>query len=202
MRTLTARGKRKIMIRLVRATSTLLVLGTCVAVLAGCSVGGAAPTSTASVAPREAGVLGVRICVTNKTEEIAKIEWLTSDQADPLDKNILRVGQTTCAAGWQISLVENDVTLKVTWPDRLAQVFTAWNQFTGEPQVRADAAKQTAANACGLGSDEALGFSVVCSDGYAVDESRTYPAYDYHDTILQRVADSGGNKEFTMTLVK
>jgi hypothetical protein len=92
--------------------------------------------------------------VTNKTEEIAKIEWLTFDQSDPLDKNILRVGQTTCAAGWQASLLENDVTLKVTWPDRLAQVFTAWNLFAGEPQVRADAAKQSAANACGIDNGE------------------------------------------------
>lgn len=94
------------------------------------------------------------------------------------------------------------MTLKVTWPDRLAQVFTAWNQFAGEPQVRADAAKQSAAEACGLGNDEGLGFSIVCSDGYSVNESRSYPAYNYHDTTLERIADSAEDKEFVMTLVK
>jgi hypothetical protein len=190
------------MITLLKPASALVVVATCLAALAGCSVGGTAPTNTATVAQREAGVLGVRICVTNKTPEVAKIEWLTFDQSDPLDKNILRAGHTTCAAGWQSSLREDDVTVKVTWPDRLAQVFTAWNQSLGEPQVRADAAKQSAANACGIDNGEELGFSVVCSDGYSVNESRSYPAYDFHNTILQRVDDSAEDKEFVMTLEK
>ena len=188
--------------RLLKPASTLVVLATCLAALTGCSVGGSAPTNTTTVAQRDAGVLGVRICVTNKTKEVAKIEWLTFDQSDPLDKNILRTGQTTCAAGWQTSLREDDVTVKVTWPDRLAQVFTAWNQSLGEPQVRADAAKQSAANACGIDNGEDVGFSVVCSDGYSVNDSRSYPAYDFHNTILQRVADSAEDKEFVMTLEK
>jgi hypothetical protein len=197
-----ASGERKLMMPLVKRASALVVVATFLAALAGCSAAGSAPTNTATLVERDAGVLGVRLCVTNKTEEIAKIEWLTFDQSDPLDKNILRVGQTTCAAGWQASLLENDVTLKVTWPDRLAQVFTAWNQFAGEPQVRADAAKQSAANACGIDNGEDVGFSVVCSDGYSVNESRRYPAYDYHDTTLERIADSAEDKEFAMTLVK
>jgi hypothetical protein len=197
-----ARSERKLMITLLKPASALVVLATCLAALAGCSIEGSAPTNTATLVERDAGVLGVRLCVTNKTEEIAKIEWLTFDQSDPLDKNILRVGQTTCAAGWQASLLENDVTLKVTWPDRLAQVFTAWNLFAGEPQVRADAAKQSAANACGIDNGEDVGFSVVCSDGYSVNESRRYPAYNFHDTTLERIADSAEDKEFAMTLVK
>jgi hypothetical protein len=197
-----ARRERKLKLTLLKPASALVVLATCLAALAGCSVAGSAPTNTPTLVERDAGVLGVRICVTNNTEEIAKIEWLTFDQSDPLDKNILRIGQTTCAAGWQTSLREDDVTVKVTWPDRLAQVFTAWNQSLGEPQVRADAAKQSAAEACGLGTDEGLGFSVVCSDGYSVNESRRYPAYNYHDTTLERIADSAENKEFVMTLVK
>ncbi len=202
MRTVTARGEGKLMMPLVKPASALVALATCLAALAGCSEGDSGPTNTTAVAQREAGVLGVRICVTNKTNEVAKIEWLTFDQSDPLDKNILRVGKTACAAGWQTSLREDDVTVKVTWPDRLAQVFTAWNQSLGEPQVRADAAKQSAANACGIDNGENVGFSVVCSDGYSVNESRRYPAYDYHDTTLERIADSSDNKEFVMTLVK
>lgn len=190
------------MIALLKPTSALLILGACGALLAGCSAGAPDPTNTSTVAQRESGVLGVRMCVTNTTTEVARIEWRTSDRADPLDKNLLRVGKTTCAEGWRTSVLENDVTVKVTWPDRLAQVFTAWNQSLGEPQVRVDASKESAAEACGFEVNGKFDVIILCSDGYAVNDSRSYPAYDYHETIVKRIADSAQNKEFVMTLVK
>lgn len=174
--------------------------------LSACATTSSTSSASETPAERSAGVKGVRICVTNSTGEIAKIEWLTSKERDPLDKNILRPGKTTCAEGYQTSLLEDDVTVKVTWPDRLAQVFTAWNQFVGTPQVRVDASKQSAADACGFEMsgpmDQDIGFAVVCSDGYKENESRMYTAYNYHETVLQRVGDSANNKEFVMTLKK
>jgi hypothetical protein len=133
---------------------------------------------------------------------VAKIEWRRYGRADKLDKSILRVGATTCAEGWESSLLENDVTVKVTWPDRLSQVFTAWNQSVGGPQVRVDASKQAATEACGFEFNGEFDILVPCSDGYGVNESRSYLAYDYHESILKRIADSRNNKEFVMTLVK
>lgn len=174
--------------------------------LAACATTTPSPPASEASTDRNAAVRGVRICVTNSTEEVAKIEWLTSKKRDSLDKNILRPGKTTCAQGYQTSLVEDDVTVKVTWPDRLAQIFTAWNQFVGTPQVRVDASKQSAAEACGFEMsgpmDQGIGIAVVCSDGFTENESRMYTAYDYHKTVLQRVGDSPDNKEFVMTLKK
>lgn len=194
--------KVKIMNAFRRPAVALLAVSTCVALITGCSAGAPDPAGTATVAERESGVLGVRMCVTNKTTEVAKVEWLTSDRAEVLDKNLLRVGKTACAEGWRSSLLENDVRVKVTWPDRLAQEFTAWNQVAGEPQVRVDASKESAAEACGFEVDGMFDVLIACSDGYAVNDSRAYRAYDYHETIVKRVADSAQNKEFVMTLVK
>ena len=194
-------GKEKNILVVRRPALALLALSACVALLAGCSAGDPVPTSSPAVAQRDSGVLGVRICVTNKTPKKARIEWLTADKAEPFQNGFLEAGQAACAEGWQTSLLENDVTVKVTWPDKFSQVFTAWNQSIGEPQVRVDAAKQSAAEACGFESG-AVSTLVVCSDGYGLNESRRYPAYDYHETTLQRIADSERNKEFVMTLVK
>ncbi len=194
-------GKEKNMLAVRRPALALLALTACVAVLAGCSAGDPLPTSSPAVSQRDSGVLGVRICVVNKTPKKARIEWLTFDKADAHPIIFLNAGETTCAEGWQTSLLEDDVTLKVTWPDKLSQIFTAWNQSIGEPQVRVDASKQSAAEACGFESG-AVSTLVVCSDGYGINESRHYPAYDYHETTLVRIGDSERNKEFVMTLVK
>lgn len=174
--------------------------------LAGCTSPNTEPEVSASSDQKQAGVLGVQMCVVNQTGAVAKVQWLTADNKEILPKDILRAGQRTCASGWRTSLAEDDVTVKITWPDRLAQVYTAWNASIGRPQVRVDASKQSAADACGIemtGPEDAdIGIAVVCSDGFDVNEKRLYEAYNYHETFLQRVNDSAANKEFVMTLTK
>jgi len=88
----------------------------------------------------------------------------------------------------------------VRWNDRLSQLFTVYNPSVGTPQVVVDSDQQSAMDVTRCG--QVYGWTGVnyCSQSLEVNQSNTYRAYGWHESVLSRIGDSANYKEFTLSL--
>jgi len=174
------------------------LLATVSLITAGCALQPSGQSATDNSVSREALGRDERLCVTNNTGMTVKILWSYEDTKEPLANDLLTAGATNCAAGSNTGAF--GLTVRVRWNDRLSQLFTVYNPSVGTPQVVVDSDKQSAMDVTRCG--QVYGWTGVnyCSQSFEVNQSNTYGAYGWHESVLTRIGDSANYKEFTLSL--
>ncbi len=184
---------QKVVVAVVGALLTTVSL-----ITAGCGLQPSAQSATDNSVSREALGRDERLCVTNNTGMTVKIVWSYEDSQDALVNDLLTAGATNCATGSNTGAY--GLTVRVRWNDRLSQLFTVYNPSVGTPQVVIDSDKQSAMDVTRCG--QVYGWTGVnyCSQSFEVNQSNTYGAYGWHESVLTRIGDSANYKEFTLSL--
>jgi len=190
----------RVQARLAQALSVAVVLVTVALATAGCASPSTTPSTHASSVNRSAANLDSRLCVTNSSGSTVQVKWSHADTADPLSNNLLPAQATTCASG------DNEgafaLSARVRWNDKLSQLFSAYHPTIGTAEVVIDADRQSAMGATRCQHTFSYYGVKFCSDPFDEGTSKTYVAYNFHESIMTRITDSADHAEFTLTLIK
>ena len=165
---------------------------------AGCGLQPPGESAKDNSVSRQALGRDERLCVTNNTGMTVKMVWSYADTQDPLVNDLLPAGSKNCATGSNTGAY--GLSARVRWNDRLSQLFTVYNPLVGTPQVVVDSDKQSAMDVTRCA--QVYGWAGVnyCSESFDINQSQTYGAYNWHQSVLTRIADSADFKEFTLSL--
>ena len=186
--------------RLAQAASVVVALFTVAFATAGCSSTSTSPDAAESGVNRSAANLDSRLCVTNSSSSTVQVTWTYADVADALPNNLLTAQATTCASG------DNEgafaLSARVRWNDKLSQLFSVYHPTLGSAEVVIDGDRQSATTATRCQHTVSYFGVKFCGDAFDEGTSKTYVAYDFHQSVLKRITDSADHVEFTLDLLK